>query len=71
MKAKHAKSKRLVCVDEGMTRAMMCGVQCDMDDKRKREHADEHFTSKWSDQVSAGTLAYCLRRKVAIMCQHP
>lgn len=27
------------------------GVQCDLDDKRKREHVDEHYTTRWQEQV--------------------
>mmetsp|Transcript_33534 Transcript_33534/g.74200 ORF Transcript_33534/g.74200 Transcript_33534/m.74200 type:complete len:874 (-) Transcript_33534:546-3167(-) len=27
------------------------GVQCDLDDRRKRDHVDEHYQAKWTEQV--------------------
>eukprot|EP00877_Chromochloris_zofingiensis_P009791 jgi/Chrzof1/5065/Cz15g10150.t1 len=27
------------------------GIQCDIDDKRKREHVDEHYVTRWAEQV--------------------
>ncbi len=27
------------------------GLQCDLDDKKRRDHVDEHFAAKWQEQV--------------------